>query len=99
MDDGNVREYPSYPVFKGLQQPLEFMGLRGRYIAWAAATAGTALILFIIVYVVSGFLPALVVLGVTLTIGACAILVKQRKGLHGKRTGRGVYIFTRTCHD
>ena len=29
-----VRENPSYPVFKGLQRPLEFMMLRGRYIYW-----------------------------------------------------------------
>ena len=24
--------YPDYPLFKGLQRPLEFMGLQGRYI-------------------------------------------------------------------
>ena len=34
--------YPEYPVFKGLQRPLEFMGLRGRYITWAAIAAGCA---------------------------------------------------------
>ena len=32
--------YPDYPLFKGLQKPLEFMGIQGRYIYWAAATAG-----------------------------------------------------------
>jgi hypothetical protein len=31
--------YPDYPLFKGLQKPLEFMGIQGRYIYWAAATA------------------------------------------------------------
>ena len=31
-----------YPMFKGLQRPLEFMGIQGRYIYWAA---GAALIL------------------------------------------------------
>lgn len=29
----------AYPMFKGLQRPLEFMGLQGRYITWAAVTA------------------------------------------------------------
>lgn len=29
--------YPDYPLFKGLQKPLEFMGIQGRYIYWAAA--------------------------------------------------------------
>lgn len=28
-----------YQMFKGLQRPLEFMGLQGRYITWAAVTA------------------------------------------------------------
>ena len=32
--------YPDYPVFKGLQRPLELMGIQGRYIYWAAGTAG-----------------------------------------------------------
>lgn len=39
--------YPDYPLFKGLQKPLEFMGIQGRYIYWAAATAGGAIIGFI----------------------------------------------------
>ena len=28
----------SYPVFKGLQKPLEFMGIRGKFIYYAAGT-------------------------------------------------------------
>ena len=35
--------YPDYPLFKGLQRPLEVMGLQGRYIYWAAGTAGGAI--------------------------------------------------------
>lgn len=42
--------YPDYPLFKGLQKPLEFMGIQGRYIYWAAATAGGAIIGFIAAY-------------------------------------------------
>ena len=43
-------DYPDYPVFKGLQKPLEFMGIQGRYITWAACAVGGAIIGFIIVY-------------------------------------------------
>ena len=32
--------YAGYPVYKGLQMPLEFMGIRGRFILIAAATFG-----------------------------------------------------------
>ena len=37
-------------MFKGLQRPLEFLGLQGRYIVWAAITAGISLLGFIITY-------------------------------------------------
>ena len=30
-----------YPVFKGLQKPLEFMGIRGRFLTLAAAAIGS----------------------------------------------------------
>ena len=53
-------DYPDYPVFKGLQKPLEFLGLRGRYIYWAAATVGGGLLSFLIGYIVFGFLVGLV---------------------------------------
>ena len=39
--NGKEEHYPDYPLFKGLQRPLEFMGIQGRYIYWAAATIGT----------------------------------------------------------
>ena len=44
--NGKEEHYPDYPLFKGLQRPLEFMGIQGRYIYWAAATIGVGLILF-----------------------------------------------------
>lgn len=80
-------------MFKGLQRPLEFMGIQGRYIYWAAATTGIAIAGFIIAYCVAGFVLALIVLSVTATSGVGLILFKQRKGLHGKRQERGVFIY------
>ena len=49
-------DYQDYPVFRGLQRPLEMMGLQGRYIYWAAGTAGGAVCGFIIGYLIAGFL-------------------------------------------
>ena len=48
-------EYPEYPVFKGLQKPLEFMGLQGRYIYWAAGTVGGGLLVFLVGFITIGF--------------------------------------------
>ncbi len=89
MDNDHV----SYPVFKGLKKPLEFMGLQGRYIYWAALSIGAAFLGFIIVYSLVGFLFGIIVLFSSLLTGGVLILIKQRKGLHSKRILKGIYVF------
>ena len=93
MTDGDYREYP---IFRGLQRPLEFMGIQGRYIYWAAATAGSAIIGFILGYCLVGFLLGLIILVIALCTGAALIFIKQQKGLHSKRNDKGVFIMART---
>ena len=34
--------HEGYPVFKGLQKPLEFMGIRGRFLTLAAGAIGVS---------------------------------------------------------
>lgn len=85
--------YPNYPLFKGLQRPLEMMGLQGRYIYWAAGAAGGAIVGFIIAYCLLGFVAGLVVLVAILSTGITLIILKQRKGLHSKKNDRGVYVY------
>ena len=87
--------YPEYPVFKGLQRPLEFMGLRGRYIYWAAVTAGCAILSFIVVYSLLGFVVGLVVLPVIAAVGIALIILNQMKGLHTKKEFQGILIYRR----
>ena len=77
--------YPEYPVFKGLQRPLEFMGLRGRYIYLS----------FIVVYSLLGFVVGLVVLTVIAAVGIALIILKQMKGLHTKKEFQGILIYRR----
>lgn len=80
----NENRYVSYPMFKGLQKPLEFMGFQGRYITWAACAIGGAIL---------GFVVGLVVLAVSLCSGAALIFFKQKKGLHTKKEEHGVFIY------
>lgn len=54
MAEAKQERFPDYPIFKGLQRPLEFFGLQGRYIYWAAATAGGAVAGFILGYCIFG---------------------------------------------
>ena len=86
-------EYVSYPMYKGLQKPLEFMGIQGRYITWAACAVGGAILGFIIAYCIFGFVAGLIVLVVSLCTGAGLIFFKQKKGLHTKKEDHGVFIY------
>lgn len=88
--------YPEYPVFKGLQKPLEFMGLRGRYIYWAAGAVGGALLSFLVCYIVFGFLVALIAATSILGVGVAFIFIKQHKGLHTKKEPKGIFIMAHT---
>ena len=83
-------------MFKGLQRPLEFMGIQGRYIYWAAGAIGGAIVGFIVAYCLSGFLAGLIVLVAALGVGAVLILLKQRKGLHSKKNDKGVFVYARS---
>lgn len=85
--------YPDYPVFKGLQRPLELMGIQGRYIYWAAGAAGGAIVGFIAAYCLLGFVAGLIALTAILSAGISLIIVKQRQGLHSKRIDKGVFVY------
>ena len=91
MDD---IDYIDYPMFKGLQRPLEFMGLQGRYIYWAGATAGGTILGFMLLYAVLGFIVALVAAVLILCTGAGFIILKQKKGLHSKKEDKGVFVYS-----
>jgi hypothetical protein len=86
-------QYLEFPVFKGLQKPLEFMGMQGRYIYWAAGAIGGAILGFIIAYCILGFLAGLIMLVISLGGGAALIMIKQRKGLHSKKENKGVFVY------
>lgn len=85
--------YPDYPLLKGLQKPLEFMGLQGRYIYWAAGTIVGTIVAFIIMYCVFGFILGLITAVICISSGAGLIIIKQRKGLHTKKSDHGEYVF------
>lgn len=94
MAESNVQEtLTEYPVFKGLQKPLEFMGLQGRYIFWAAGAIGGSIVGFIIAYLLIGFIAGLIVLAVVAGGGAILIFVKQKRGLHSKKIDKGVFVY------
>ena len=74
-----------YPVFKGLQKPLEFMGIRGRFLTLAAAAIGVSFVGFIGFSIALGKLAGFIAMLVMAVVGLVTIYVKQRGGLHNKR--------------
>ena len=85
--------YPDYPLFKGLQRPLEFLGIQGRYIYWAAGTTCGAIVGVVADYCRLGCMGGVVVLARGVSVGIVLILLKQRKGLHSKKVAPGVYVY------
>lgn len=70
------------------------MGLQGRYISWAAYTMGGAIAVFVVLYVIFGFLPALIGASSLLAIGGALIFSRQLRGLHSKKIGKGIFVYT-----
>lgn len=85
-------KYKEYPVFKGVQKPLIFMGLAGRYIAWAAAGALGCFLLFAISFAVFGLGAGILALALGLSSTMGLISYRQKKGLHTKRIMEGVHV-------
>ena len=83
----------AYPIFKGLQKPLEFMGIRGRFLIMIAAGFACSFLGFIVFSIVGdklwGFLAMVLIAG--LSYGY--VFVKQKQGLHNKQRHRGVYVY------
>lgn len=82
-----------YPIFKGLQKPLEFMGIRGRFLTLAAAAIGVSFVGFIVFSIALGKLAGFIAMLVMAVTGLVTIYVKQRGGLHNKKRNRGIYIY------
>ena len=82
-----------YPVFKGLQKPLEFMGIRGRFLTLAAAAIGASFVGFIVFSIALGKIAGFIAMLVMAVAGLVVIYVKQRGGLHNKRRAKGIYVY------
>ena len=92
------QETMEFQVFKGLQRPLEFLGLQGRYIVWAAIAAVCGVIGFIMMFILVGFLAAIILFTCIAGFTLVMIMLKRSKGLHSKKEDKGVFVFARTIN-
>lgn len=84
----------SYPVFKGLQKPLEFMGIRGKFIYYAAGTFLFGFVGFLVFNILMGFFAGVIALVALAGTGIIFIFIKQKLGLHEKKRFKGIVHYT-----
>lgn len=89
----NKSNQDGFPVFKGLQKPLEFMGIRGRFLTLAAVAIGVSFVGFIVFSIALGKLAGFIAMLVMAAAGLATIFVKQRGGLHSKKRANGIYVY------
>lgn len=84
--------YNVSPVFKGLQKPLEFLGIRGRFLYYVAGALGIGFLGYILCSVFLGQIIALILLAVFAVGGYLFSLLAQKKGLHSKKKSKDILI-------
>lgn len=89
----NKSNQGGFPVFKGLQKPLEFMGIRGRFLTLAAVAIGVSFVGFIVFSIALGKIAGFIAMLVMAAAGQATIFVKQRSGLHNKKRAKGIYVY------
>ncbi len=89
-----MMDYYSYSSYRGLQKPLEFMGLKGRYLYVAAGCIGGGILSFIIAFLIAGFWVAFILTLSSLLLGGTWIFLRQKKGLHTKTINKGTFVTT-----
>lgn len=83
-----------YPVFKGLQKPLEFMGIRGRFLTLAAAAIGVSFVGFIGFSIALGKLAGFIAMLVMALVGLVTIM-SNSVAVSTTNGGQRVSMFTR----
>ena len=89
-----MSEFNGYPVFKGLKKPLEFMGIRGKFIFYAAGTFMASFIGYVVANFIFGMLGGFILMLIIAGSGLAFIYLKQRTGLHSKDHFRGFVYYT-----
>lgn len=84
--------YNGYPVFKGLQRPLEFMGLRGRFLYYVAGAIAGGFFGYILSVIIVGQVLGVIVLIIVAAGGYGYSKIAQKKGLYAKLRSRDTYI-------
>lgn len=73
--------------------PIEFMGIRGRFLLIAAMCAAGGFIGYMAMALVLGQLAGFITMAAIILSGLITIYIKQRKGLHSKRIDKEIVVY------
>ncbi len=82
-----------YEVYKGLQKPLVFKGLKGKFIYWMAGGVLGTFMITVIANLLFGIVGALAIFAIGIGITFGSILHFQKKGLHTKDNTKGKIFY------
>lgn len=85
----------AFNVYRGLQRPLLFKGLKGKYIYIGGACIVIAIIACAIVSTILSFMWGGLTLCAVMFGGLGVVTQLQKKGLHNKNKRIGTYIVTK----
>lgn len=83
----------SFDVFKGLQRPLEFMGIKGRFLILFAVAIGGSFLLFLILAAIFTKTVGFIAMAVFAAGSVITIFIKQKQGLHSKKKENSAFIY------
>lgn len=87
-----MSNFIGYPMFKGLQRPLEFMGIRGRFIVIAACAIGASFLGFLLISFLFGRIPGFIGMFIIIGLSLLFIFIKQKHGLHDRKRCRDILM-------
>lgn len=88
----NPADY-GFPIFKGLQKPFEFMGIRGRFMVLAAAGIGVSFLAFCVGMIICSTFVGFALGGTVGAVSLVTIFLKQKQGLHNKSKCKDTLIY------
>jgi hypothetical protein len=87
------KEYTKYSVYKGLQRPITFKGLKGVFIYYGFGLAAFSLLVLFLVNLFQNFLTGALSMVLVLVAGIVSMAMYQRKyGLYRKNIAKGIYV-------
>jgi hypothetical protein len=87
-----IMQTEEFAIYKGLQRPLVFKFLKGKFIYYGAAVVVAGIIIAGLVTAIISSIVGLVVLFGTTVPGLLYVINKQKEGLHNKKRERTIFI-------